>query len=149
MRSAGAWRARPVLMVVAPLLVTLAAAGCAAGAPAPDPAAAPPTPFSVPPPVTVTMPTPTVVIATDGPRTWTMPNLVGENLQVAQDTIQQLTGFEVPITTSHDATGGGRQQLLDRNWQVCSQSVPPGSPISGSTRVDFGTVRTDERCNDG
>ena len=100
----------------------------------------------MPPPVTVTAPTPTVVIATEGPHRWTMPNLVGENLQEAQNAIQELTDFEIPITTSHDATGAGREQLLDRNWKVCSQNIPAGEPITRTSRIDFGTVRTEEKC---
>jgi beta-lactam-binding protein with PASTA domain len=96
----------------------------------------------------VTLPAPpsTVVVATDGPARWTMPDLVGRNLQEAQDAIQELTDFEIPITISHDATGAGREQLLDRNWKVCSQNIPPGEEITRNTRIDFGAVRTEERC---
>ena len=128
----------------------LLAAGCADQPVAPAPPPPPPTttrvPFTVPPPVTVTAATPTVVVATEGPRRWTMPNLVGKNLQEAQDAIQELTDFEIPITTSHDATGAGREQLLDRNWKVCSQNIAAGAEISSTSRIDFGAVRTDERC---
>lgn len=147
--------------------LALLTAGCG---PSTTPAAAPPTPsFTVPPPVTVTMPTPTLPTpapltpappaasgstpsAADGsagPRRWTMPDLVGANLQDAQNAIQELTDYEIPITTSHDATGAGREQLLDRNWKVCSQNVPAGTPIGQETRIDFGTVRTEERCRSG
>src|SRR5215210_779932 len=48
---------------------------------------------------------------------------VGSNLQDAQNAVQDLTEFQVPVTTSHDSTGAGRQQVMDRNWKVCSQSV--------------------------
>jgi hypothetical protein len=75
-----------------------------------------------------------------------MPNLVGSNLQEAQDAIQALTAFGVAVTTSHDATGAGRQQVLDRNWQVCSQNIPPGATIITSTMIDFGAVKLSERC---
>jgi hypothetical protein len=75
-----------------------------------------------------------------------MPDLVGSNLQVAQDEIQRLTGGAIFLTTSHDATGAGRNQVLDRNWKVCSQSVPPGSMITAGSRIDFGAVMLDERC---
>jgi hypothetical protein len=137
---------RGALLTVGAVLGLLTA-GCA-DAPAPPPAPAPPSrpSFTVPPPVTVTAASPTVVVATEGPRRWTMPNLVGKNLQEAQDAIQELTGFEIPITTSHDATGAGREQLLDRNWKVCSQNIAAGAEISSSSRIDFGAVRTDERC---
>lgn len=75
-----------------------------------------------------------------------MPDLVGSNLQDAQNAVQDLTEFEIPVTTSHDSTGAGRQQVLDRNWKVCSQSVPPGTPISRGAKIDFGTVKLEERC---
>jgi hypothetical protein len=123
--------------------------GCAGSAPPPPAPAPPPPPFTVPPPVTLpppSGPTPTVVIATDGPASWIMPDLVGTNLQAAQNAIQELTDFEIPITDSHDATGAGREQLLDRNWKVCDQNIPAGESITRSSRIDFGAVRTDERC---
>jgi hypothetical protein len=75
-----------------------------------------------------------------------MPNLVGAGLQDAQNRIQSLTGFAISFTTSHDATGHGRQQILDRNWIVCSQSIPPGATIDNSARIDFGAVKIEERC---
>jgi PASTA domain len=148
MTNAGPSRGRRGPGLIAAAAVVLLAAGCSdTAAPPPPPAPAPtpsPAPFTVPPPLTE--PTPTVVIATDGPRTWTMPNLVGSDLQDAQDAIQALTAFEIPITTSHDETGAGREQLVDRNWKVCSQSVPAGEAITRSTRIDFGAVKDSERC---
>jgi beta-lactam-binding protein with PASTA domain len=75
-----------------------------------------------------------------------MPNLVGSNLQEAQDTIQRLTSFGIAVTTSHDATGAARQQVSDRNWKVCSQSVAPGETITTSTTIDFGAVKLEEAC---
>jgi hypothetical protein len=110
-----------------------------------------------PAPVTVTVqapppPPPATLVATatpppdPSPRTWTMPNLVGTNLQDAQNTIQSLTDFEIPVTLSHDETGAGRQQVVDRNWKVCSQNVEPGEPITSSTRIDFGAVKVEESC---
>jgi hypothetical protein len=77
---------------------------------------------------------------------WTMPDLVGSNLQDAQNGIQDLTDFEIAITTSHDSTGAGRQQVLDRNWKVCSQNVAPGTTITRTTKIDFGAVKLDEAC---
>lgn len=123
-------------------------AGCAGSpAPAPPPAPAPVSPTSAvtaaPP---LTEPSPTVVIATEGPASWTMPNLVGSNLQQAQDDIQALTGFEIPVTYSHDETGAGREQLLDRNWTVCSQNIPAGAEITRNSRIDLGAVKVNERC---
>lgn len=88
-----------------------------------------------------TPPTPTA-----STESWIMPDLVGSNLQSAQDQIQRLTHYGIAITFSHDATGGGRHQIVDTNWKVCSQNVAPGSTIDRSTRIDFGAVKLDERC---
>jgi hypothetical protein len=60
--------------------------------------------------------------------------------------MQRLTGFAIAVTRSHDATGSGRRQVLDRNWQVCSQNVPAGATIDAGTRIDFSAVKLDERC---
>jgi hypothetical protein len=79
--------------------------------------------------------------------TWTMPDLTGKDLQTAQDAIQSLTNDGVFFTTSHDATGQGRHQILDRDWQVCSEDPTPGSKITPDTKIDFGVVRVEtEQC---
>ncbi|MEV4317122.1 PASTA domain-containing protein [Actinocrispum sp. NPDC049592] len=77
---------------------------------------------------------------------WAMPNLVGSNLQQAQDQMQKLTGDPVFLTTSHDATGQKRHQVLDKNWKVCSQSVAPGTQITLDSPIDFGAVKNEESC---
>jgi hypothetical protein len=77
---------------------------------------------------------------------WVMPNLVGANLQDAQNQIQKLTHYEVFYTTSHDVTGQGRHQILDRDWKVCSQNVQAGASITITTKIDFGTAKTAESC---
>jgi hypothetical protein len=77
---------------------------------------------------------------------WTMPDLRGSVLQNAQDVIQRLTDRRILVTTSHDATGRGRQQVVDSNWKVCSQNIAPGQTITADTRIDFGAVQLDERC---
>ncbi len=77
---------------------------------------------------------------------WVMPDLIGSNLQSAQNQIQSLTNFAIPVTTSHDATGTDRQQIFDGNWKVCSQNIPPGRTIDSGTRIDFGAVKLEERC---
>jgi hypothetical protein len=83
---------------------------------------------------------------TPAPSQWTMPDLVGSSLQEAQDQIQTLTGGQLLITTSHDATGQDRNQVIDDNWKVCTQNVAPGSPITTDTSIDFGAVKDDEQC---
>jgi hypothetical protein len=77
---------------------------------------------------------------------WPMPNLVGSVLQDAQDQIQQLTGGAILYTGSHDLTGEKRNQVLDANWQVCTQDVAAGAPLTSASRIDFGVVKIDESC---
>ncbi|QVI58455.1 PASTA domain-containing protein [Nocardioides faecalis] len=77
---------------------------------------------------------------------WTMPDEVGKNLQAAQDHIQGVTDDPFFVTLSEDATGEGRFQVLDSNWQVCSQSVAPGEKFSANTEITFYTVKLSETC---
>ncbi|CAA9398960.1 MAG: hypothetical protein AVDCRST_MAG66-1356, partial [uncultured Pseudonocardia sp.] len=81
-----------------------------------------------------------------GGGSWVMPDLVGTRLQDAQDAVQALTDFAIPITTSSDATGRGRMQIDDRNWEVCAQSVPAGAEITPGSTIDFSVVQLDEDC---
>ena len=77
---------------------------------------------------------------------WIMPSVIGKTLQRAQDDLQALTGNPMFVSTSEDLTGEGRQQVMDRNWQVCSSSPPPGSAFTSQTNVVFGVVRDSETC---
>lgn len=78
---------------------------------------------------------------------WTMPNLIGKDLQGAQDAIQSLTKGQVWYSGSTDLTGKGRTQVVDRNWVVCTSTPPPGAPITTGTNITFGVVRIDsEKC---
>lgn len=80
-------------------------------------------------------------------QSWTMPNLVGMDLQGAQDAIQSLTRGAVWYSGSSDLTGKGRAQILDRNWQVCTSTPPAGTRITSTTAIRFGVVRIDtETC---
>ncbi|MGH8825174.1 MAG: hypothetical protein ACRDVN_11940 [Jiangellaceae bacterium] len=47
-----------------------------------------------------------------------MPDLVGMNLQLAQDTLQALGSY---LLDQEDASGLDRLQIIDSNWQVCAQ----------------------------
>ena len=75
-----------------------------------------------------------------------MPNEVGKILQDAQDDVQRVSGNPLFFTSSTDATGAGRAQILDRNWQVCTQNVPAGTTVGADASIDFGTVKLDESC---
>ncbi|WP_138732012.1 hypothetical protein [Modestobacter excelsi] len=73
-----------------------------------------------------------------------MPDMTGQVLQDAQDAMQSLG---VMFSTSHDALGS-RMQVLDRDWQVCDQSVPAGQQVTGNAegQIDFGVVKLSETC---
>jgi hypothetical protein len=78
---------------------------------------------------------------------WSMPNLIGKDLQGAQDAIQSLTLDAVWYSSSTDLTGKGRMQIDDRNWVVCSSTPAPGATFTESTKVNFGVVKKDtETC---
>ncbi|HKN95892.1 MAG TPA: hypothetical protein VJX10_02150 [Pseudonocardiaceae bacterium] len=79
-------------------------------------------------------------------RQWRMPELVGAGLQQAQDAIQKITGDPLFVTSSHDATGRGRHQVIDSDWRVCSQNVAAGATFTMDTKIDFGAVKLAESC---
>lgn len=81
-----------------------------------------------------------------GSHSATMPNLVGKNLQDAQDKVQALLNDPGYLTTSHDASGQKRQQVIDSNWKVCTQNVAAGKQIGMKSQIDFGAVKNDESC---
>lgn len=71
-----------------------------------------------------------------------LPNLVGQDLQAAQDEAQA-AGFYV--LDDQDASGQGRLQVLDRNWVVCSQEPAAGTHPT-DTPVVLYAVKDDESC---
>ncbi|TCO65219.1 hypothetical protein EV192_1011007 [Actinocrispum wychmicini] len=95
------------------------------------------------------VPAPTSTTGSTAPspgKAWQMPNLVGNNLQAAQDQMQKLTGDPLFLTTSHDATGKKRQQVLDRNWKICAQTPAAGTSITIKSVIDFAAVKNEEQC---
>ena len=77
------------------------------------------------------------------PETFTMPRLVGKNLQLAQDTLQNLGSF---VMDQQDASGLGRLQVNDSNWKVCSQQPKAGAKVPVETIVVLASVKLDETC---
>lgn len=108
---------------------------------------------TVAPPTTVTAtptPSPTVEPATEEseaatapPETFTMPNLVGANLQLAQDILQKEGSY---ILDQEDALGLDRIQVNDSNWQVCSQTPKAGKKVAIDTVVVLSSVKLTESC---
>jgi hypothetical protein len=76
---------------------------------------------------------------------FTMPNEIGHVLQDAQDDLQRVSGNSVYYSRSHDLLGN-RYQILDRDWQVCTQNIAEGATVSESDTVDFGVVKLSESC---
>jgi len=72
----------------------------------------------------------------------TLPNLVGQDLQAAQDEAQA-AGFYA--LDDQDASGQNRLQVLDRNWVVCSQEPDAGTHPT-DTPVVLYAVKDDESC---
>jgi hypothetical protein len=80
------------------------------------------------------------------PKTATVPDLVGKGLQTAQDTAQAAGFYNL---TSHDSLGRDRMQVLDRDWQVCTQTPAAGTTAPVDTKLDFGAVKLTEKCPAG
>jgi len=78
--------------------------------------------------------------------TFVMPGLVGQNLQDAQDSLQALGSYFLDQT---DASGDGRMQVDDDNWQVCTQEPAAGTEVPLDATVVLGSVKLDERCPGG
>ena len=75
--------------------------------------------------------------------TKTVPNFVGKGLQSAQDEAQAAGFYNL---ASHDSSGRDRNQILDRDWKVCTQNPAAGTKTSTDTKLDFGTVKLAETC---
>ncbi|NUP24370.1 MAG: PASTA domain-containing protein [Streptomyces sp.] len=80
--------------------------------------------------------------AEDEAESATLPDLVGLDLQAAQDEAQA-AGFYV--LDDQDASGQGRLQIYDRNWTVCSQD-PEAGAYPTDTPVTLYAVKDDESC---
>ncbi|MGI5196565.1 PASTA domain-containing protein [Streptomyces sp. CA-288835] len=76
------------------------------------------------------------------PETAALPNLVGQDLQAAQDEAQA-AGFYA--LDDQDASGQNRLQVLDRNWTVCSQEPTAGTHPT-DTPVTLYAVKDGEAC---
>ena len=57
----------------------------------------------------------------------TVPNVVGKDHQLAQDTMQAAGLYNL---VEEDATGQDRMLLWDRNWTVVGQDPPGGTTVS-------------------
>jgi hypothetical protein len=85
------------------------------------------------------------VVAVPDDGSFVMPNEVGKVLQDGQDDIQRVSGDPVFFSHSHDLLGD-RFQILDRDWQICTQNIQPGRRVSAIGHIDFGVVKVYESC---
>ena len=74
---------------------------------------------------------------------FTMPKVVGMNLQLAQDLLQSKGSY---ILDQVDHKGLLRIQVLDSNWKVCKQTPAAGKVVLASTVVTLSSVKLTERC---
>ncbi|MBB5866913.1 hypothetical protein F4553_000292 [Allocatelliglobosispora scoriae] len=132
--------------------------GTAAGSPEPvasaaaspsDEPSAEPSPSDAADPTPSPTPSPRATSAAPAKDTldFAMPDFKGSVLQDAQDAVQELGIF---YSTSHDLRGS-RNQLIDSNWRVCTQSPRAGTRVRGKAadyegKIDFGVVKLTESC---
>ena len=119
---------------------TTAATAASSTTTTPTPTTAPASTSTPTTPATSSPPTTPATSSPPTPLGATMPDVVGLGLQEAQDRIQTTGVF---YSRSFDCTGAGRQQVLDRNWVVVTQTPDPGAPIAEGDAL-LGVVKLNE-----
>jgi beta-lactam-binding protein with PASTA domain len=71
----------------------------------------------------------------------TVPDVVGKDHQLAQDTMQAAGLYNL---NEEDATGQGRLLIIDRNWTVVRQDPPAGSKVSEDEEITLYSKKDDE-----
>jgi beta-lactam-binding protein with PASTA domain len=74
---------------------------------------------------------------TTGTTKQVVPNVVGLNLQAAQDRMQSAGFFNLH---SYDVTGEASFQVVDRNWRVVEQTPAAGTEVGAGKYIDLGVV---------
>jgi hypothetical protein len=80
---------------------------------------------------------------TGAAETFIMPDLVGQDLQLAQDRLQALGSYNLD---QEDALGLGRIQVIDSDWKVCSQTPDAGTQFPKDKRVTLFAAKDEEDC---
>lgn len=70
-----------------------------------------------------------------------VPNVVGENHQYAQDTMQAAGLY---MLDERDATGQDRMLVWDRNWVVVEQDPPAGTMVTEDTTITLSSKKEGE-----
>ena len=71
-----------------------------------------------------------------------VPNVVGKDHQLAQDTMQAAGLY---MLAEQDASGQDRMLLLDRNWTTTRQRPKAGKCVSEDTEIMLYAVKDEER----
>lgn len=71
-----------------------------------------------------------------------VPNVVGKDHQLAQDTMQAAGLY---LLAEEDASGQGRMLILDRNWTTVKQRPKAGKCVPEDTEIMLSAVKDDER----
>ncbi len=98
-------------------------------------------------PVPIAAASATDAVANPAAGGFVMPDATGMDLQAAQDVLQDVSGDMFYFSSSEDASGEGRMQLVDSNWIVCSQNIEPGATVTEDLNVIFYVVKDDESCS--
>lgn len=138
-------RRRRIPWVAGTLAVLASVSGCGSGGSVPgvtQTVTVTKPPAALPPAKTGELP-PQARRTTSASASFRMPNLVGLNLQLAQDKLQSLGSY---VLDQEDAAGLSRIQVNDANWQVCQQNPVSGKKVSVETVVRLSSVKLTEQC---
>jgi beta-lactam-binding protein with PASTA domain len=75
--------------------------------------------------------------------TFVMPNVVGMNLQSAEDLLQSLGNN---TTTASDVSGEDRWVIVQANWKVCRQNPTARKKVPVQTAGVLNVVKLAEVC---
>ncbi len=131
-----------ILLLASPRSRTTDPAAGASRSPTPTATASTPT-RQAPAPVAATHaqpPAPATKPTTKAPPLMaTVPNVVGKDLQSAQEEL-----FPPLRSTSIDATGRGRSQIIDSNWVVIRQEPAAGTTVLALTDIKLYVIKRGE-----
>lgn len=77
---------------------------------------------------------------------WTMPSLIGVNVEDAHDQLAELSNDQIELINMHDASGAGNDPSVSSDWKVCSQRPVPRSTVTAATPIQFGVIETERPC---
>lgn len=72
-----------------------------------------------------------------------LPQVVGLDHQLAQDTMQAAGFYNL---VEYDASGQNRSLVFDRNWKVCRQNPRGGTVVETTQPITLESVKDEEPC---